>query len=126
MSGIDRPLMPDPKHIAKHIPNAQQMQKRLEQERLVHVLNKEINTMSFPALNLAEDWDFTELWIDRTASPPYVLILLSHESGKTQIYDPAEDYQVIFASETYQEAKLWLLEDEYERVEQRLCAEKVT
>lgn len=82
--------------------------------------------MSFPALNLAEDWDFTELWIDRTASPPYVLILLSHDSGKTQIYDPAEHYQVIFASETYQEAKLWLLEDEYERVEQRLCAEKVT
>lgn len=81
--------------------------------------------MSFPALNLAEDWDFTELWIDPTASPPYVLILLSHELGKTQIYDPAKQYQVVFASQTYQEAKLWLLEDEYERVEQRLCAEKV-
>ncbi|MCC5898833.1 MAG: hypothetical protein JJU32_13085 [Phormidium sp. BM_Day4_Bin.17] len=52
--------------------------------------------------------------------------MLSHESGKTPIYDRAEHYQVIFASETYQEAKLWLLEDEYERVEQRLCAEKVT
>ncbi len=80
--------------------------------------------MSFLALNLAEDWDFTELWIDATASPPYVLVLLSHESGKTQIYDPAEQYQVIFAGATYEEAKLWLLEDEYERVEQRICAEK--
>jgi len=81
--------------------------------------------MSSPELNLADNWNFTELWIDPTASPPYVLILLGHDSGATQIYDPAEQYQVIFSGSTYEEAKLWLLEDEYERVEQRLVAEKV-
>ncbi|MDB9311621.1 hypothetical protein PN462_00805 [Spirulina sp. CS-785/01] len=74
--------------------------------------------------NLADNWEFTELWIDPTASPPYVLILLSN-NGETKIYDPAEKYKAIFSSATYKEAKLWLLEDEYERFEQRFHAEKV-
>lgn len=78
--------------------------------------------MLFPETDLANNWKFTELWLDPTASPPYVLILLSHDSGETKIYDPAENYSVIFASSTYEESKLWLLEDEYERVERRLYA----
>lgn len=81
--------------------------------------------MSSPEPNLADNWEFTELWIDPTASPPYVLILLSNELGETKIYDPAEKYQAIFSSSTYKEAQLWLLEDEYERAEQRFYAEKV-
>ena len=81
--------------------------------------------MSSLEQNLADNWDFTELWIDPTASPPYVLILLSNKSGETQIYDPAEKYKVILSSSTYKEAKLWLLEDEYERFEQRFHSEKV-
>ena len=81
--------------------------------------------MSSPEQNLVDDWQFTELWIDPTASPPYVLLLLGGASGETKIYDPAEQYQVVFSSPTYQEAKLWLLEDEYERVEQRLQVGKV-
>jgi hypothetical protein len=36
------------------------------------------------------------------------------------VYDPAEQYKVIFASPDYEEAKLWLLEDEYELVRGRL------
>lgn len=75
--------------------------------------------MSSPALDLADNWHFTELWIDPTASPPYTLILLSDEAGNTHIYDPAHSYRTIFSSPTYQEAKLWLLEDEYERVNGR-------
>lgn len=74
------------------------------------------------AQNLADNWEFTELWIDPTASPPYVLILLSDSSGKSCVYDPNQNYQLVFKSNTYQEAKLWLLEDEYERVEGRLPA----
>ncbi|NMG10658.1 MULTISPECIES: hypothetical protein [Brasilonema] len=74
------------------------------------------------AQNLADNWEFTELWIDPTASPPYVLILLSDSSGKSCIYDPSQNYQLVFNSNTYLEAKLWLLEDEYERVEGRLRA----
>lgn len=78
--------------------------------------------MSYHAQNLADNWEFTELWIDPTASPPYVLILLSDSSGKSCVYDPNQNYQLVFKSDTYQEAKLWLLEDEYERVEGRLPA----
>ncbi len=78
--------------------------------------------MSSHAQNLADNWEFTELWIDPTASPPYVLILLSDSSGKSCVYDPNQNYQLVFKSDTYEEAKLWLLEDEYERVEGRLPA----
>jgi hypothetical protein len=86
---------------------------------------QETAIMSFPVHDLANDWKFTELWIDPTASPPYVLILLSDDSGYSQVYDPAQNYQVVFSSSTYEEAKLWLLEDEYERVDGRLLAEQV-
>jgi hypothetical protein len=76
--------------------------------------------MSSLAPNLADNWAVTELWVDPTASPPYVLILLSDAQGMCCIYDPTENYQVVFSSDSYEEAKLWLLEDEYERVEGRL------
>ncbi|NJL40971.1 MAG: hypothetical protein HC840_19395 [Leptolyngbyaceae cyanobacterium RM2_2_4] len=81
--------------------------------------------MSSPALDLADNWTFTELWIDPTAVPPYVLILLCDDRGSCCIYDPAQNYQVVFESSSYSEAKLWLLEDKYERVEGQLRAEKV-
>jgi len=74
------------------------------------------------AQNITDNWEFTELWIDPTASPPYVLILLSDSSGKSCVYDLNQNYQLVFKSDTYEEAKLWLLEDEYERVEGRLPA----
>ncbi|MGH7998553.1 MAG: hypothetical protein ACREPR_03760 [Brasilonema sp.] len=79
--------------------------------------------MSSPVPNLVDNWQFTEVWVDPTASPPYVLILLSDSSGKSCIYDPNQNYQLVFKSDTYEEAKLWLLEDEYERVQGRLLAE---
>ncbi|MEG4225246.1 hypothetical protein QUA35_03585 [Microcoleus sp. N9_B2] len=41
-------------------------------------------------------------------------------SGNSSIYDPAQNYQIVFASSSYEEAKLCLLENEYERVERRL------
>jgi hypothetical protein len=81
--------------------------------------------MLSPAPALADNWEFTELWVDPTASPPYVLMLLCDEKGHTRIYDPAEKYQEVFTGPSYQAAKLWLLEDEYERVEGQLKAEKI-
>jgi hypothetical protein len=73
-----------------------------------------IDTTLFPALDPAKsDWDFVEVWIDPMLSPPYILLLL---------YDPAENYKVVFSSATYDEAQIWLLEDEYEPVEGRLSA----
>lgn len=81
--------------------------------------------MLSPAQDLANNWQFTELWIDPTAIPPYVLILLGDGEGNCCIYDPTESYKIVFASSTYEEAKLWLLEDEYERIEGRLRVEEV-
>jgi hypothetical protein len=69
------------------------------------------------------DWQFTEVWIDPMLTPPYILLLLADTTGKCQIYDPANGYEVIFISENYDEAKLWLLEDEYEPIEGRLLSE---
>jgi hypothetical protein len=42
--------------------------------------------------------------------------------GSCRVCDPAERYQVVFSSTTYDEAQTWLLEDEYEPVEGRLFA----
>jgi len=53
------------------------------------------------------------------------LVLLCDEHENCSIYDPAQNYQAVFTGSSYQDAKLWLLEDEYERVEGQLKAEKV-
>lgn len=81
--------------------------------------------MSFPVPDLANNWQFTELWVDPTSIPPYVLMLLGDDQGNFCIFDPAEGYKLVFACSCYEEAKMWLLEDEYERVEGRLLVEQV-
>ncbi len=80
-------------------------------------------TLSQEQNSVQNDWQFTEVWIDPMLTPPYVLLLLADATGKCQIYDPAKGYQVIFTSENYEAAKLWLLEDEYEPLEGRLLSE---
>jgi hypothetical protein len=35
------------------------------------------------------------------------------------VYDPAQDYEIIFSTDNYESAKLWLLEDEYEPIQGR-------
>ena len=77
--------------------------------------------------SLAEDrvknnWEFSEVWIDAMLSPPYLLLLLGDCEGNCRIYDPAQGYKIVFSSNNYEEAKLWLLEDEYEPIEGRLLA----
>ncbi|PZO44016.1 MAG: hypothetical protein DCF17_04820 [Shackletoniella antarctica] len=67
----------------------------------------------------ATDWEFVEVWTDATSRVPYVLVLVADREG-CKIYDPKEDYRQVFAAPTYEEAKLWLAEDEYERVDGRL------
>ena len=82
-----------------------------------------IDTTSSPALDPAKtDWDFAEVWIDPLLSPPYVLLLLGDSAGHYRVHDPAENYQVVFSSATYDEAQTWLLEDEYEPVEGQFSA----
>ncbi len=77
-------------------------------------------TLSQELNPVENNWHFTEVWIDPMLTPPYVLLLLADAQGKCQIYDPAKDYAVIFTSENYEIAKLWLLEDEYEPIKGRL------
>jgi hypothetical protein len=69
------------------------------------------------------DWSCLEVWVD--PSIPYCLLLLSDQAGHWYVQDPAEQYKVIFASPEYEEARLWLLEDEYEFVEGRLAYDDV-
>ncbi len=84
---------------------------------------QKIDTTSLLALDpVKSNWEFVEVWIDAMLSPPYVLLLLSDRAGKCCVYDPAEGYKMIFTSSTYEEAQLWLLEDEYEPIEGRVSA----
>ncbi len=73
--------------------------------------------MLFPELNQANNWQSLEVWLDMTATPPYLLILLGDFAENYYVIDPAQSYQAILATSSYQEAKSWLLEDEYERFE---------
>ena len=58
-------------------------------------------------------------------SPPYILLLLCDSEENCQIYDPKQCDKVVFSSDNYEAAKLWLLEDEYEPFEGRLLAEEL-
>jgi hypothetical protein len=79
------------------------------------------NTIPSHALDPAQnDWNFLEVWIDPMQSPPYLLMLLGDESGFCKILDPAEQYKLVKEYDSYDQAQLWLLEDEYEPLEGRL------
>src|SRR5688572_13318092 len=77
--------------------------------------------MSSPAPVPAEhSWSALEAWVDPTASPPYLLMLLLDSSGRWLIIDPAQGYRTLFSTSSYEEAKAWVLEDEYEAVRGRM------
>jgi hypothetical protein len=81
------------------------------------------NTTSSPAQDrVKNNWEFTEVWIDPMLSPPYILLLLCYSEDNCQVYDPAQGYKIVFSSNDYNAAKLWLLEDEYEPIAGRLLA----
>ncbi|MBC6420113.1 MAG: hypothetical protein GDA38_00040 [Hormoscilla sp. SP12CHS1] len=81
--------------------------------------------MLSPAPDLANNWNFTDLWVDPTSVPPYVLMLLGDDESNFCIFYPTEGYKIVFTSSSYQEVKMWLLEDEYERVEGRFLMAEV-
>ena len=79
------------------------------------------NTIPSPALDPAKNsWNFLEVWVDPMQSPPYLLLVLGDESGHCKILDPGDRYKLVKQYETYAQAQLWLLEDEYEPLEGRL------
>ena len=66
------------------------------------------------------EWEFAEIWVDTLISPPYILMLVKEQSGKFCIHNPAQNYKIIFTSDNYEAAIMWLLEDEYERLNNRI------
>lgn len=66
--------------------------------------------------------DWYEVWVDESTDVPYVLFVFpdATRTGGVVIIDPKEGDNVVHASSTYEEARLWLLEDEYTRAEGRM------
>lgn len=56
-----------------------------------------------------------EVWADETHDVPYLLLLRPCEEG-FEVLDPAEGNKRSFVASEYESVKLWLLEDEFERV----------
>jgi hypothetical protein len=85
-----------------------------------------IDIMLSPVLDPAKDnWSFLEVWVDPMQSPPYLLMLTEDTNGVCQIFDPVENYKVVLTSHSYEEAKLWLLEDEFEPIKGKLSSAEV-
>ena len=76
-----------------------------------------------PALaKQAETWKFLELWMDPVLFPPKILMLIGDQDGTCRIFSPSADYKLVVTHASYEAAKEWLLEDEYERVQGQLLA----
>jgi RelB Antitoxin alpha helical domain len=80
-------------------------------------------TLSPAPSPVKDEWNFLEVWIDPMQSPPYLLMLMGDRKGICHICDPVENYRVVQTSKSYEEAQLWLLEDEFEPVRGRLSIE---
>lgn len=84
------------------------------------------NTIPFLVPDLVKSsWNFLEVWVDPMQSPPYLLLLLGDKSGICHIFDPSEQYKLITSCKSYDQAQLWLLEDEYEPLEGRLSGVEI-
>ncbi len=81
--------------------------------------------MLFFDLQKINNWEFVELWVDPVVFPPRILMVVGSKNSHCAIYDPARQYQLIFAGKNYEETRSWLLEDEYERVDGRILSEEV-
>ena len=58
-------------------------------------------------------------------SPPYLLMLMGDRMGVCRICDPVENYKAVLTNQSYEEAQLWLLEDEFEPINERLYFSEV-
>ena len=63
-----------------------------------------------------------EVWADETLDPPYVLVVRPDKPSKDRvlILDPQNGKKVIHSAPTYEDGKMWLLEDEYTRIDGRM------
>jgi len=68
--------------------------------------------------------DWYETWVDESPALPYLLLLLPDPQcpGGILVVDPKESDKVVFRACDYESAKMWLLEDEFTRIEGRMTA----
>jgi hypothetical protein len=60
-----------------------------------------------------------EVWADEGLPRPYLLLVLPAAEGGVMVFDPRED-KVVHQTPSYEETKLWLLEDEYAQIASRM------
>lgn len=63
-----------------------------------------------------------EVWADEGIFPPYVLLVCGRGGATFEVYDPIEK-RTAYQASTYEDAKNWLLEDEYTQVQGRMNIE---
>ena len=67
---------------------------------------------------MLEDW--YEVWADDGLPQPYLLVMTGTAACGVVIRDPQEGRKVVYQAPDYESAELWLLEDEYRRVQGRM------
>jgi hypothetical protein len=68
--------------------------------------------MCLPEDSVAVKTNWYEVWADEGLPVPYLLLLRPTER-EFEIFDPAEGNKKVFESSNYEDARTWLLEDEY-------------
>ncbi len=68
--------------------------------------------------------EWFETWVDESPAVPYVLLVFPdpQSAGGVVVVDPKESDKVVFKASDYVSAKMWLLEDEFTRIEGRMTA----
>ncbi|HIK09441.1 MAG TPA: hypothetical protein IGS52_04115 [Oscillatoriaceae cyanobacterium M33_DOE_052] len=74
---------------------------------------------------MKDSWNFQAFWVDAMQSPPYLLLLLGDQAGICYSLDPITNYLLVTKFGSYEEAQIWLLEDEYEPLEGRLSSSEI-
>lgn len=65
---------------------------------------------------MSDDW--YEIWVDDSGDAPYPL-LVRQRAEAIEVFD-FKERKVVRVGPSYEEIRLWLLEDEFERVEGRM------
>jgi hypothetical protein len=63
-----------------------------------------------------------EVWSDTSFPNPYLLVV-QPAGDLIVVSDPALNNEIVFRGPNYQAARLWMLEDEFERVTGRVVCE---
>lgn len=71
---------------------------------------RDLYNSAYRAEPMSVEW--YEVWADESAEIPYVLVLCLRGEA-AEVLDPGAGNTVVFSGKTYEEAKMWLLEDEY-------------